>query len=192
MKWVHLIRTLCPYIYFVYSKGGHTWINPSKRLVDLALDRWNMCRLRADNTSIVTVMLDPPGPPRAQVLRRLHGLQSPLNQLQNHPPFQPTAIPNPHSTTETVQTGCSSSTPAFQEQTVSKGDENAPPNRTHQGIAKDDTSKGDKEGTGVKPPTSGISGDAALNKQKQQICSEDKEEGTIAIISRYFFPSQVL
>ena len=44
-----------------------TWVNPSKKLVDLAIDRWNMCNLRADNTSIVTVMLDPPGPPRAQV-----------------------------------------------------------------------------------------------------------------------------
>ena len=52
-------------------------MNPSKRLVDIALDRWNSFKLRADNTSIVTVMLDPPGPPRAQVLRRLYGLQSP-------------------------------------------------------------------------------------------------------------------
>ena len=60
-----------------YNKGGHTWVNPSKRLVDIALDRWNSFKLRADNTSIVTVMLDPPGPPRAQVLRRLYGLQSP-------------------------------------------------------------------------------------------------------------------
>lgn len=57
--------------------GGHTWVNPSKRLVDIALDRWNSFKLRADNTSIVTVMLDPPGPPRAQVLRRLYGIQSP-------------------------------------------------------------------------------------------------------------------
>ena len=51
-------------------QGGHTWINPSKKLVDLAIDRWNSCNLRADNTSVVTVMLDPPGPPRAQVLRK--------------------------------------------------------------------------------------------------------------------------
>ena len=48
--------------------GGHTWVNPSKKLVDLAIDRWNVNNLRADNTSVVTVMLDPPGPPRAQVL----------------------------------------------------------------------------------------------------------------------------
>jgi len=50
--------------------GGHTWINPSKKLVDMGVDRWKACKLRADNTSVVVVMLDPPGPPRAQVLRR--------------------------------------------------------------------------------------------------------------------------
>jgi len=60
--------------FMINPQGGHTWLNPSKRLVDTALDRWNMCKLRADNTSIVTVMLDPPGPPRAQVLRKFHGL----------------------------------------------------------------------------------------------------------------------
>ena len=53
--------------FMINPQGGHTWLNPSKRLVDTALDRWNMCKLRADNPSIVTVMLDPPGPPRAQV-----------------------------------------------------------------------------------------------------------------------------
>jgi len=46
------------------------WINPSKSLVDRALDRWSATRLRADNTSVVTLMLDPPGPPRAQVGNR--------------------------------------------------------------------------------------------------------------------------
>ncbi|CAB4063842.1 PPM1D [Lepeophtheirus salmonis] len=46
------------------------WINPSKHLVDKAIERWNLNNLRADNTSVVTVMLDPPGPPRALVLKR--------------------------------------------------------------------------------------------------------------------------
>jgi len=50
-------------------EGKTSWINPSKQLVDCAIDRWNSSKLRADNTSIVTVMLDPPGPPRAQVLK---------------------------------------------------------------------------------------------------------------------------
>ena len=50
-------------------EGRTCWINPSKQLVDCAVDRWTGSKLRADNTSVVTVMLDPPGPPRAQVLK---------------------------------------------------------------------------------------------------------------------------
>ncbi|KAF7286640.1 hypothetical protein GWI33_004673 [Rhynchophorus ferrugineus] len=45
------------------------WLNPSKLLVQHALDRWMATKMRADNTSVVTLMLDPPGPPRAQVLK---------------------------------------------------------------------------------------------------------------------------
>ncbi|XP_067015413.1 uncharacterized protein Pp2C1 [Anabrus simplex] len=44
------------------------WINPSKSLVDQALTRWAEARFRADNTSVVTLLLDPPGPPRAEVV----------------------------------------------------------------------------------------------------------------------------
>ena len=66
--------------------------------MDLALDRWNSFRLRADNTSIVTVMLDPPGPPRAQVLRRLYGLQSPNVQNQ----LKATVLNNPQPS-ESIQ-----------------------------------------------------------------------------------------
>jgi len=50
--------------------SGKQWINPSKRLVDRAISQWHIQSLRPDNTSVVTVMLDPPGPPRAQVLKR--------------------------------------------------------------------------------------------------------------------------
>ncbi|KAK9876475.1 hypothetical protein WA026_012788 [Henosepilachna vigintioctopunctata] len=45
------------------------WLNPSKLLVERALERWYSTNMRADNTSVVTLMLDPPGPPRAQVLK---------------------------------------------------------------------------------------------------------------------------
>ncbi|ODM97892.1 Protein phosphatase 1D [Orchesella cincta] len=48
------------------SSSSKNWINPSKRLVDRALDRWLSNNLRADNTSVVTVVIDPPGPPKAQ------------------------------------------------------------------------------------------------------------------------------
>ncbi|KAG0425088.1 hypothetical protein HPB47_027718 [Ixodes persulcatus] len=44
--------------------------NPSKMLVDEALFRWNRINTRADNTSVVTVMLDPAGPSRSEVLLR--------------------------------------------------------------------------------------------------------------------------
>ncbi|XP_069700977.1 protein phosphatase 1D isoform X2 [Periplaneta americana] len=67
------------------------WINPSKSLVDRALDRWSATRLRADNTSVVTLMLDPPGPPRAQVL---------LSQKQQQME-QPTDVPYPQWTPHT-------------------------------------------------------------------------------------------
>lgn len=55
--------------------GGRQWTNPSKRLVDKAIDRWNEKSKKksynlADNVAIITVMLDPPGPPRAQVLKK--------------------------------------------------------------------------------------------------------------------------
>lgn len=46
-----------------------TWLNPSKLLVEKALERWHNTKMRADNTSVVTLMLDPPGPPRAEVLK---------------------------------------------------------------------------------------------------------------------------
>ncbi|KAL1501264.1 hypothetical protein ABEB36_006619 [Hypothenemus hampei] len=45
------------------------WLNPSRLLVERALERWHFTKMRADNTSAVTLMLDPPGPPRAQVLK---------------------------------------------------------------------------------------------------------------------------
>ena len=36
------------------------WVNPSKRLVDRALKNWNSLLMRADNTSVVTLLLNPP------------------------------------------------------------------------------------------------------------------------------------
>lgn len=45
------------------------WNNPSKCLVDKALERWSTTKMRADNTSVVIIMLDPPGPPKRDVLK---------------------------------------------------------------------------------------------------------------------------
>ena len=71
-------------------EGKTAWINPSKQLVDCAIDRWTSSKLRADNTSIVTVMLDPPGPPRAQVLKSRKRELAALNAGRSLPnPLQP-------------------------------------------------------------------------------------------------------
>ena len=45
------------------------WSNPSKRLVNTSLDYWRMNKLRADNCTAVTALLDPPGPPLSGLLR---------------------------------------------------------------------------------------------------------------------------
>lgn len=50
-----------------FYEGG-VWTNPSKSLVDNALERWCNTRMRADNTSAVVIMVDPPGPPKKDVL----------------------------------------------------------------------------------------------------------------------------
>jgi len=83
--------------------AGGQWLNPSKQLVDQAVDRWRACKLRADNTSVVVVMLDPPGPPRAQVLRRQRdaakGIHPPKKQACNNtdaPPLPPKPAAKPN------------------------------------------------------------------------------------------------
>lgn len=80
--------------YMLDPEAGHTWKNPAKTLVDYSLDRWRSYELRADNTTTVVVLLDPPGPPRAQVLKRqrqlAHGVvpKKPCNN-SDAPPLPP-------------------------------------------------------------------------------------------------------
>ncbi|XP_058061960.1 uncharacterized protein LOC131212203 [Anopheles bellator] len=50
-------------------EGRNEWKNPSKLLVNEALQRWSRINMKADNTSVVIIMLDPPGPPKRDVLR---------------------------------------------------------------------------------------------------------------------------
>lgn len=73
------------------------WINPSKSLVDRALERWSSTRLRADNTSVVTVMLDPPGPSRSEVLlnQKKERVLSPKSIIHHGiRPLDPTILPD--------------------------------------------------------------------------------------------------
>ncbi|CAB3359195.1 Hypothetical predicted protein [Cloeon dipterum] len=46
---------------------NESWINPSHYLVARGLRQWGNLKMRADNTSVVTLLLDPPGPPKYQV-----------------------------------------------------------------------------------------------------------------------------
>ena len=73
-------------------KAKKEWINPSKKLVDSAMIRWKKSSTsKADNTSVVVIMLDPPGPPRAQVLR---GDKEEPAKLQATPPSTPNRSPS--------------------------------------------------------------------------------------------------
>ncbi|XP_076652960.1 protein phosphatase 2C isoform X2 [Halictus rubicundus] len=93
------------------SDNVQLWINPSKSLVDKALERWSQKRLRADNTSVVTLMLDPPGPSRSEVLLSQkecvmahHSVHSPAATLSAETLEKPTYssmslnVPRPPST----------------------------------------------------------------------------------------------
>ncbi|XP_014476641.1 PREDICTED: uncharacterized protein LOC106745495 isoform X2 [Dinoponera quadriceps] len=68
------------------------WINPSKSLVDRALERWSSTRLRADNTSVVTLMLDPSGPCRSEVL-----FNTKKDRVIHHGTYAPTASTIPEN-----------------------------------------------------------------------------------------------
>ncbi|CAH0713542.1 unnamed protein product, partial [Brenthis ino] len=76
------------------------WLNPSKSLVDHALERWSNTRMRADNTSVVTLMLDPPGPPRATVLRSRTTAQKPQSTIPSTVPASNVSVPPPPAKTE--------------------------------------------------------------------------------------------
>ncbi|KAK7067719.1 Protein phosphatase 1D [Halocaridina rubra] len=65
------------------------WVNPSKSIVAGALGRYLKLNLRADNTSAVTVFLDPPGRPKREVLLQQKGLKkgtSPMKPASMRPP----------------------------------------------------------------------------------------------------------
>lgn len=72
-------------------EGGCDWKNPSKLLVNEALERWSRSNMKADNTSVIVIMLDPPGPPKRDVLRSMRttiqqidyevGCSQPLNNM---------------------------------------------------------------------------------------------------------------
>ncbi|KAL3857682.1 hypothetical protein ACJMK2_012324 [Sinanodonta woodiana] len=46
------------------------WINPAQRLVQRALQKWKARNLKADNTSCMVVLIDPPGPRKLSILKK--------------------------------------------------------------------------------------------------------------------------
>ena len=64
------------------SVNKYFWINHSRRLVNVALQKWAQHLVRADNTTAITILIDEYGPPKAQRLlaerkknfRKLHQL----------------------------------------------------------------------------------------------------------------------
>lgn len=76
------------------------WVNPSKSLVDKALRRWGNFGARADNTSAVTLLLDPPGVQR-RAGDRLSAPQPVLHSVaqKSTPPVSDTEPLPSHSTT---------------------------------------------------------------------------------------------
>lgn len=80
------------------NNESREWLNPSKNLVDKALERWNSKKMRADNTSVVIIMFDPPGPPKRDILK------SPTSkQMLGYLPSEHDSQPSQHLEIEPVQ-----------------------------------------------------------------------------------------
>ncbi|KAF6033433.1 hypothetical protein EB796_008259 [Bugula neritina] len=64
----------------IYEKGhpvsGDPYYHHASSLVNLVLRRWRSRQLRADNTSAIVVMIDPPGHPVQETLARLSALSA--------------------------------------------------------------------------------------------------------------------
>lgn len=67
-----------------FNDQSREWINPSKNLVDKALERWSTKKMRADNTSVCIIMFDPPGPPKRDILKSSSTRSQQLGYLPEH------------------------------------------------------------------------------------------------------------
>lgn len=77
------------------------WINPSKTLVDKALERWSTKKMRADNTSVVVIMFDRPGPPKRDILKSSSSRSHLLGYLPTE--SEEASSPSQHLEIEPVQ-----------------------------------------------------------------------------------------
>lgn len=81
------------------------WTNPSKNLVDKALERWSTRKMRADNTSVVVIILDPPGPAKRDLIKSsaqepysMQDYLQPADQIEDLPPQHLEIEPVPNYT----------------------------------------------------------------------------------------------
>lgn len=82
------------------------WTNPSKNLVDKALERWSTRKMRADNTSVVVIILDPPGPAKRDLMKSstshdtypMQDYLQPADQIDDQPPQHLEIEPLPNFT----------------------------------------------------------------------------------------------
>lgn len=82
-----------------FDSSSCEWLNPSKALVDKALERWSTRKMRADNTSVVIIMFDPPGPPKRDVIKSA----SAKSHLLGYLPSESDDQPSQHLEIEPVQ-----------------------------------------------------------------------------------------
>lgn len=104
-------------------EGGCDWKNPSKLLVNEALERWSRSNMKADNTSVVIIMLDPPGPPKRDVLRSMRASIQHIDYqpTNTHPMHNMNVTLFDHTTRELIdlsQVTCQEAPPISQDDTL--------------------------------------------------------------------------
>lgn len=63
-----------------YPKSGNPYYHHASTLVNIVLRRWRVRNLRADNTSAIVVMIDPPGPTVQEAVEKFTKLSA---QIRN-------------------------------------------------------------------------------------------------------------
>ncbi|CAH2093555.1 unnamed protein product [Euphydryas editha] len=166
------------------SNQPRDWLNPSKSLVDHALERWSNTRMRADNTSVVTLMLDPPGPPRATVLRSRTTAQKPQTSLPSTVPVPNVGVPPPPAKVENSKSDVS----------VESDTRQVPQNgltimTRYSDVDKTNSSTEDSEKTPL-PPCATLDGRFSVGQREDTSRDEDAGGDDNEAISNYGNPTE--
>ncbi|EDS43270.1 phosphatase 2c [Culex quinquefasciatus] len=92
-------------------------------VVNEALERWSRSNMKADNTSVVIIMLDPPGPPKRDVLRSMRASIQHIDYqpTNTHPMHNMNVTLFDHTTRELIdlsQVTCQEAPPISQDDTL--------------------------------------------------------------------------